>query len=214
MMRKIKKYANRKLYDTVEKKYVSLDDLAEMVKAGEEITIEDNETGEDLTSSVLSQLLAREKKEDGDQITSGMLIEMIRKGGGTVLSYAKRYSVLWQNALTMAEDEVDKLVALLVKNKEITESEAGKLKKEMMGYADHFRNWISERIDKQISEVLNRMSLASKDQVQEITVKIEALARTVDRLEKLQNEKKTDEGEPPLEKETYYASGDTGSQEQ
>jgi len=211
-MRKIKKYANRKLYDTVEKKYVSLDDLAEMVKAGEEITIEDNETGEDLTSSVLSQLLAREKKEDGDQITSGMLIEMIRKGGGTVLSYAKRYSVLWQNALTMAEDEVDKLVALLVKNKEITESEAGKLKKEMMGYADHFRNWISERIDKQISEVLNRMSLASKDQVQEITVKIEALTRTVDRLEKLQNEKKTDE--PPLEKETYYASGDTGSQEQ
>ena len=61
--RKIKKYANRKLYDTTDKKYVSLDRLSELIKAGEEVTIEDNETGEDITAGVVSQLLAREKKD-------------------------------------------------------------------------------------------------------------------------------------------------------
>jgi len=59
-MHKIKKYANRKLYDTTEKKYISLDQLAALIKAGEEISIVDNRSGEDITSAIVSQLLARD----------------------------------------------------------------------------------------------------------------------------------------------------------
>jgi polyhydroxyalkanoate synthesis repressor PhaR len=186
-MRKIKKYANRKLYDTSEKKYVSFDDLSELIKAGEEVSIEDNETGEDITSSVVSQLLSREKNGHDDEVTSGVLVELLRKGGGTVIGYAKKYTALWQNALTMAEDEVDKLVGLLIKNKELTESEGKKLKNEMMGYAENFKNWITEKIDRQIKDVLNRMNLATKEQVVTLTAKIEELTRTVEKLEKQQS---------------------------
>ena len=62
-MRKIKKYANRKLYDTKEKQYISMDQLSELIKAGEDVSIVDNKTGEDLTSSIVSQLLAKERKQ-------------------------------------------------------------------------------------------------------------------------------------------------------
>lgn len=183
MSRKIKKYANRKLYDTTEKKYISLDDLSALIKAGEEVLIEDNETGEDLTSSVLSQILAREKTGTDTEV-SGILLDLLRKGGGTVIGYAKKYSSVWQNALTMAEDEVEKVVNLLVKNKELTESEGSKLKKELLARAENFKVWISDKIDQRVSEVLDKMNLATKEQVAELNAKITSLNEAVEKLEK------------------------------
>ncbi|QTA89778.1 polyhydroxyalkanoate synthesis regulator DNA-binding domain-containing protein [Desulfonema magnum] len=191
MSHKIKKYANRKFYDSTEKKYVSLDDLSALIKAGEEISIEDNETGEDLTSSVVAQLLAREKQGDS-KIPSGVLIDLLRKGGGTVINYARKYTSQCQSALTMAEDEVDKIVSLLVKNKELSESEGSRLKKEMLGRAENFKKWVSDKIDQRINEVMKMTQLATKEDMVSLTAKIEALTETVERLEKLYAEKKDD----------------------
>ncbi len=184
-MRKIKKYANRKLYDTTAKKYVSMDRLSDLIKSGEEVMIQDNETGKDITSSVVSQILAREKTKDDEGVPSGVLIQILRKGGGTVVSYARRYTAIWQSAITMAEDEVDKLVNLLVKDKEISESEGSKLKKEIKSYADNFKHWIGEKIDQRIDEALSLMNLATKDQIKSLTVKIETLTEKVEKLEKI-----------------------------
>ncbi len=185
-IRKIKKYANRKLYDTTDKKYVSLDRLSELIKAGEEVAIEDNETGEDITAAVISQLLAREKKDGETDLPAGMLIQFLRKGRGTVAGYAKKYAGLWQGAMTMAEDEIDKLVSLLVKDKEISESEGFRLKREMMAYADGFKKWVGDKVDQRVNEVMGVMNLATKDQVVRLTEQIEALNETVERLEAMQ----------------------------
>lgn len=184
--RKIKKYANRKLYDTTDKKYVSLDRLSELIKAGEEVTIEDNETGEDITAGVVSQLLAREKKDGEADLPVGMLMQLLRKGRGTVAGYAKKYAGLWQGAVTMAEDEIDKLVSILVKDKEISESEGFRLKREMMAYADGFKKWVGDKVDQRVNEVMGVMNLATKDQVVRLTEQIEALTETVERLEAMQ----------------------------
>jgi polyhydroxyalkanoate synthesis repressor PhaR len=88
-MRIIKKYANRKLYDTSEKKYVAMNTLAELIKRGEEVTVIDNRNGQDITSVVVSQLLAREKREGVRDDFPGVLIQLLRKGGGTIIDYAK-----------------------------------------------------------------------------------------------------------------------------
>ena len=184
MARRIKKYSNRKLYDTVEKNYVSMERLADLIKGGEEVIIEDNKTSEDITSSVISQLLARDKSESKGDVPSGVLVQLLRKGSGTVVNYAKKYLGLWQSALTMAEDELDKLVSVLVKDKEISESEGGKLKTEILSYADGFKKWIGHRIDQRISHAFGAMNLATRDQILEITDKIEKLTKTVDMLEK------------------------------
>jgi polyhydroxyalkanoate synthesis repressor PhaR len=61
-VRVIKRYANRKLYDTERSRYVTLDELAGLVRAGEDLRIIDNQTKEDLTSVTLAQILLEEEK--------------------------------------------------------------------------------------------------------------------------------------------------------
>ncbi len=59
----IKRYTNRKLYDTVESRYVTLDEIAQMIKGGAEVKVLDNRTKEDLTSVTLAQIIFEEEKK-------------------------------------------------------------------------------------------------------------------------------------------------------
>src|SRR5262249_11748109 len=59
----IKRYTNRKLYDTVESRYVTLDEIAQMIKGGAEVKIIDNRSKEDLTSVTLAQIIFEEEKK-------------------------------------------------------------------------------------------------------------------------------------------------------
>jgi len=61
----IKKYANRRLYNTGTSTYVTLEDLAEMVKKGEEFTVQDAKTGDDITHPVLTQIIFELENKDG-----------------------------------------------------------------------------------------------------------------------------------------------------
>ena len=192
-MHVIKKYANRKMYDTHDKRYVSMVQLSELIKQGEEVMVIDNRTGEDITTSIISQLIGRDNKEKDKTVSSQLLMQLLRKGGGTLTDYAKKYMSLWQGAFNMAEDEVTQLVNRLVKNKELSISEAGKLKKEIIGYTSSLKNWISDSIDKRVGEVLQSMNLATNDHLKVLSVKVDALSKKVKQLE---NEKAAAEKKP------------------
>ncbi len=185
-MHKIKKYANRKMYDTHDKRYVTMDQLSELIKQGEEVMVIDNRTGEDITTAVISQLIGRDNKEKDKTVSSQLLMQLLRKGGGTLTDYAKKYMALWQGAFNMAEDELTPLVNRLVKNKELSISEAGRLKKEILGYTSTLKSWISESIDKRVGEVLQSMNLPTNDQLKALSAKVETLSKKVRQLEKTQ----------------------------
>jgi polyhydroxyalkanoate synthesis repressor PhaR len=82
----IKRYTNRKLYDTVESRYVTLDEIAQMIKAGAEVKIIDNRSKEDLTSVTLAQIIFEEEKKRS-QMPLGVLREIIRHGGEAVAGF-------------------------------------------------------------------------------------------------------------------------------
>src|SRR5947209_17321584 len=82
----IKRYTNRKLYDTVESRYVTLEEIAEMVKSGAEVKIVDNRTKEDLTSVTLAQIIFEEEKKTS-KMPLGMLRDIIRTGGDSVQAF-------------------------------------------------------------------------------------------------------------------------------
>ena len=185
-MHTIKKYTNRKMYDTHDKRYVTMAQLSELIKQGEEVMVIDNRTGEDITTAIISQLIGRDNKEKDKAVSSQLLMQLLRKGGGTLTDYAKKYMSLWQGAFNMAEDEVSQLVNRLVKNKEISMSEAGKLKKEIMGYTSSLKSWISERIDKRVGEGLQSMILATNDHLKALSDKVDVLSKKVRKLEKVQ----------------------------
>ena len=90
----IKRYTNRKLYDTVESRYVTLDEIAQMIKAGAEVKIIDNRSKEDLTSVTLAQIIFEEEKKRS-QMPLGVLREIIRHGGEAVAGfYAEKAGTL------------------------------------------------------------------------------------------------------------------------
>jgi len=183
-MHRIKKYVNRKMYDTTDKKYISMKQVAQLIKSGEEVSIIDNKTGEDLTAAIVSRLIGQDKKEKDRVVSPRIMMQLLRKGGDTLTDYAKKYTSLWQNALTMAEDEVDKVVGTLVKDKELSRAEGSRLKKEITGYTDSLKSWIGERVDRRMNEALAAMNLASRDQVDALAAKIDKLSREVAQLKK------------------------------
>ncbi len=85
----IKRYSNRKLYDTEASKYVTLDEIARMVKAGDELRIIDNETKEDLTSVTLTQIIYEEEKRES-RMPLSMLRNLIQTRGNTLQEFFDR----------------------------------------------------------------------------------------------------------------------------
>jgi polyhydroxyalkanoate synthesis repressor PhaR len=204
-MHKIKRYANRKLYDTKSKKYITLDKIAKLLKAGEEISVLDNKTGEDITAATVSQILARTKQGQTDNGASNVMIQLLRKGPGTLVDYGKKYISLWDRALTMADEEIDRLVERLVKEKEITPSEGSRLKKDMLNRAEDMKKWIAEKIDQRVNEALDLMNLASKEKVSQLTGKIDTLTRKVQNLEKKLERKAKEEARKEADRLTKKA---------
>ncbi len=87
----IKKYANRRLYNTAKSSYVTLDDLAKMVRSGEDFVVFDAKSGEDITRSVLTQIIVDEEAGEQNMLPTKFLRELIRLYGdplqGVVPSY-------------------------------------------------------------------------------------------------------------------------------
>ena len=83
----IKRYQNRKLYDTHESSYVTLDEIAKMIRNGEDIRVIDNKTKNDITASTLTQLLYESEKKSKTQPSVSLLKEIIRHGDGSFSGY-------------------------------------------------------------------------------------------------------------------------------
>ena len=78
--RVIKRYTNRKLYDKLESRYVTLEEIARLVRAGEDIRVVDNETEEDLTAVTFAQIILEEEKRKKHLISVPFLRKLIRSG--------------------------------------------------------------------------------------------------------------------------------------
>jgi polyhydroxyalkanoate synthesis repressor PhaR len=80
----IKRYANRKLYDTQHSRYVSLDQISDMIRAGDEVKIVDNKTKEDLTSVTLAQIIFEEEKKQKSFLPLQAMRNIIQTGGESI----------------------------------------------------------------------------------------------------------------------------------
>ena len=80
MIRLIKRYESRKLYDTEESRYVSLEEIASWVRQGQEVKVVDNATGADVTSQTLTQIILDEGRRGTSFLPSDLLHDLVRVG--------------------------------------------------------------------------------------------------------------------------------------
>jgi polyhydroxyalkanoate synthesis repressor PhaR len=188
----IKRYTNRKLYDTVESRYVTLDEIAQMIKAGAEVKIIDNRSKEDLTSVTLAQIIFEEEKKRS-QMPLGVLREIIRHGGEAVAGF---YQEKVGSRLTASLDEVKTKTETLRENIEqrvrgVTqllrrEGEDNKTAvKDVLNAGqtavEELRAKVEENV-KQALEALGSSSVAAD--IERLRGKIDALEKKIDELGK------------------------------
>jgi polyhydroxyalkanoate synthesis repressor PhaR len=102
----IKKYANRRLYNTATSSYVTLDHLAQMVKDGVEFAVFDAKTGEDITRSVLTQIIVEEEAKGANLLPINFLRKLIGFYGDSLQSFVPRYLEMSMENFTRNQQEM------------------------------------------------------------------------------------------------------------
>jgi len=102
----VKKYGNRRLYDTESSRYITLDDLAGLIRSGRDVKVIDAKTKADLTKSVLLQIITEQEKEQ-DLLPISFLKKVIRHGDATLRESMRRYLSVSLDAFLDAQKDFE-----------------------------------------------------------------------------------------------------------
>lgn len=176
-MKTIKRYPNRKLYDLERKHYVTLDDIALFIQEGQDVQVLDHDTGEDLTSVTLSQIIFEREKKRSGFLPQTVLMTLVRTGGGT-LDYLRRSLNSSLGALRMLEEEIDHRLDALVAKGEIAQEEAERMRQEIFANASSAAREMMP--DRRVEAALHRLNVPSSRDVQSLQQQVEDLMARVD----------------------------------
>jgi len=107
----IKKYANRRLYNTASSSYVTLDDLSSMVKAGEDFVVRDAKSGDDITRSVLTQIIFEEEAKGENLLPINFLRQLIGFYGDSMQAVVPSYLEHAMSVFSQGQESLQEQVA-------------------------------------------------------------------------------------------------------
>lgn len=188
--RVIKRYANRKLYDTERSCYVTLDEISQMIKEGDDVKVVDNKSKDDLTAVTLAQILVEEEKKVA-KMPLKLLRSIIQSGNEAVTDfYEKRVA----DPVKSLKDDVERRVESLLKRDGKAEArpgeeepeapaadkaaehdpvKAGVVRELVAGTTEAFEAW-QRRIDERVRDAMQKMTPQRPD-LDAMRARIEAL---------------------------------------
>ena len=184
----IKRYANRKLYDTESSRYITLKGISELLDAGKEVRVIDNETGEDITSVALSQILV--DSERSNESPSPTLISQIFGRGGDALYGALRRGVDEANENL---EELGERVRRMVGSDEAdeqrepedaTEANSAGSRAGLGNWFQHGQADLEQLIQNAVERVFRVLDLPRRSDVDELNRNLERVAQAIETLEK------------------------------
>jgi polyhydroxyalkanoate synthesis repressor PhaR len=184
----IKRYTNRKLYDTVESRYVTLDEIAQMIKGGAEVKIIDNRTKEDLTSVTLAQIIFEEEKKRS-QMPLGVLREIIRNGGEAVAGFyaekagtiAGKLGELRSKTESIREDIEQRVRGVTGM---FRQGEGASPVKEVMAAGERAVDEIKGRVDTAVKTVVESLGAPAASEIERLQKRIQELEKRIAELTK------------------------------
>jgi len=177
----IKRYPNRKLYDTAAKQYVTLDGIAELIKQGEEVQIIDHQSGEDLTAVTLTQIIFEQEKKEGGFLPRSILTGLIQSSGQT-LTGLKRTLASQLDLLQQVNQEIERRIQALVSAGDLDaeEGEALQAKLISMDQHGHGSEWPS---DEELERILANRGVPSQADLNDLNDRLDRLVAKLDKLE-------------------------------
>ncbi len=155
----IKRYQNRKLYDTTHSIYVTLDDVANMIRQGDEVRVIDNKTHDDLSSITLTQIIFEEEKKNRSLLPIHTLRNIIRDGGGAIKEFVNKTTGSVQHTINTARENAETLYGKL--GEVLTPSEDTLLRDIVQRTQDFSKN-IEDRIKTAVTGVTQAVTLQTE----------------------------------------------------
>jgi len=187
----IKRYRNRRLYDTLEKRTIKLEDLAELVKGNANFKVIDNATGKDVTISVLSRILSDKLSEDKRNLsqTTKLVRLLIARGGGVTMDIFKKSVLFGLGVFDLTKEKAEKIVDEMVKRGEMNQSEKAQAVKEILKGHDERMEKLKKKIDESVEKVTAKVRGKDKEEMAKLQKKIDELAKVIEKLEKKLSDK-------------------------
>ncbi len=174
----IKRYPNRKLYNTEAKRYITLDSIADIIREGYDVEVRDHDSGEDLTGITLSQIIFEHEKRDSGYLPNMLLANLIRAGGDT-FGYVRRSFQASVHAVRALEAEVDQRIDMLVRRGEMAEDEAARLREELS--RERISALVDARlVDTRVEAALHRLNIPSRLDMVNLQEQLEQLNQALD----------------------------------
>ncbi len=181
----IKKYSNRKLYDTKEKRYVNLSEVSRLIREGVDLKVMDNKTKEDITSLVLAQIIVEQEKTKKIMLPSIFSpLKLLKKGGEEMLNLSKKMLLAGIGTLSLTKEKANKIADDLIKRGELSQSESKEFVVDLLDKAEKEKDRLIEKIKPEIDKSLEKMNFASKKCVDNLEKKIGELGNKIDQLTK------------------------------
>ncbi len=185
----IKKYANRRLYNTASSKYVTLEQLSEMVKSGEEFHVLDAKTDEDITRSVLTQIIFEEENKGQNLLPVNFLRQLIQMYGNALQPFVPSYletamESFLRNQEAMREQITSAFGAVppLKQLDELTKQNLALMEKAVQSFSPF--NWSTGQSEQSPPTATSAETTAKDDQISALMERIDAMQKQLDTLAK------------------------------
>jgi polyhydroxyalkanoate synthesis repressor PhaR len=176
----VKRYPNRKLYDTAAKRYISLDVLADLIRQGEEVQVLDHATGADLTVLVLAQIVAGQERKQEGLLPLSLLTSWIQAGGETLTSLRRALATQF-DIVHQVDEEIERRLARLESQGELPEDEGQRLRTLLLVRGPGTPE-VTHPPDQMLETFRSRFGLPSKADLQALAEQVDVLIQQVDEL--------------------------------
>jgi polyhydroxyalkanoate synthesis repressor PhaR len=177
----IKRYPNRKLYNTDEKQYVTLDGIAELIKQGGEVQITDHITGEDLTAVTLTQIIFEQEKKEGGFLPRSVLTGLIQSGGQT-LTGLRRTLASPLELFQHVNAEIEKRIQTLILSGELDREEGEALQAKLISAGPQKRD-VPLPSDEELEQILTRRGVPSQVDLESLNERLDELVAKLETFE-------------------------------
>jgi polyhydroxyalkanoate synthesis repressor PhaR len=185
----IKRYPNRKLYDTEAKQYITLDGIADLIRHGQEVQVIDHNSNEDLTAVILTQIIFEQEKKQAGFLPRSVLRGLVQAGGDT-LSSLRRTLASPLDMLGHVDEEIRRRVQELVKAGEMAEEEGQRIVKKLLQQGERMRLLAisngeqPEDLPSQelLSQRLAELGVPTRADIETLNEQLEALEKALERI--------------------------------
>jgi polyhydroxyalkanoate synthesis repressor PhaR len=171
----IKRYPNRKLYNTAAKRYITLEEIATLIRQGQEIVVIDHASGEDLTAITLSQVILEQQRRQEGFVPQAVLAALVRAGGDTMATL-RRTLAAPLNLARQVDEEIERRLSALVREGELSAREETRWRDRLLG----FRLPAAE--GQELRRLLESRGMATRDDIERLLHELDRLSTELDDL--------------------------------